>query len=497
MNTMDCLMNVLPVAIYWIDKHGVYQGCNFAQAMMFGFSTSADIVGKTSAELPLFKDNQLGAAQLDQMHFQTMKEGKQQISEELLFKEGEQRVYLMTKSPIFSAENEITALVVMSIDITNINENVSSKIALENILNNLPGHVYWKNLEGYYLGCNIQQARSCGFNSPDEVIGKTDYDMPWREQADLYRANDLQVMRTGVPVLAEEEGTLESGEVRTFLANKIPLRSIDKKIIGVLGISLDISEQKKMQAALKKAEGQIEGMTLVSAAMAHELRTPLATITMGMEGIEKYLQILLETYELAQQHQLKIKLIPPRLLNNLSKAVTNIKSETKHANMIVNMLLANLSFQKHQQSRKELSMAQCIQDALDQYVFPGDKRNLIYLDLKEDFAFYGDEILLSHILFNFLKNSLYFIEKARKGEIFITLKRSNEFNELHFKDTAQGVQAENLPKIFDQFYTKDTHHGTGIGLAFCKAVMESWHGKISCQSKYREYIEFTCFFGKN
>ena len=186
------------------------------------------------------------------------------------------------------------------------------------------------------------QALSCGFTSPSQMIRKTDYDMPWKEQADLYRKNDQEVMSTGASITTEEEGTLESGEIRTFLANKVPLRDDQNKTIGILGISLDITDLKKAQKALRKAEGQAEGMQLVSAAMAHELRTPLATIAMGAKGVEKYFHILLDSYRLAQQHHLPVKLIPNEQIEILSTVLANIKSEANQANMVINMLLANL-----------------------------------------------------------------------------------------------------------------------------------------------------------
>jgi two-component system, OmpR family, aerobic respiration control sensor histidine kinase ArcB len=498
---LEDIFNSLPGHVYWKNLEGYFLGCNLLQAKSAGFSSPEEMIGKTDYDMPWKEQANLYRAN----DLQVMKTGIPILTEEIGILEGSQEVhtFLVNKIPLRN-KGEIIGILGISLDMTTQkkiqdglkNENINHKIALENILNNLPGHVYWKNLTGYYLGCNIQQARTCGFNAPEEMIGNTDYDMPWKEQADFYRENDLQVMETGIPVLTEEEGTLENGEVHTFLANKIPLRDTDKKIIGILGISLDINEQKKMQAALKKAEGQIEGMTLVSAAVAHELRTPLATIMMGMQGIEKYLNTLLETYQLAQENQLQVKPIPSETLNKLANAISNIKSECTHANMMINMLLVNLSFQKHQQLKKESSIAKCIQDALNQYIFQGDIRSLLHVDLRQDFTFSGDAILLLHILFNFLKNSLYFIKKVRKGEIFISLNLGDEYNELHFKDTAQGIQPEDLSKIFDQFYTKDTHHGTGIGLAFCKAVMESWDGKIACHSKYGEYVEFICYFNK-
>lgn len=504
-NTTIALENILenlPGHVYWKDLKGRYLGCNLAQAKSAGFSSISDTIGKTDYEMPWKREQ----AELYNRNDKKVIETGVPIltEEEITLENGITHTYLANKTPLRDKEKRIVGVLGISLDMTHQKkildrlqkENINNKIALENILNNLPGHVYWKDLNGCFLGCNFLQAQSGGFTSSSEMVGKSDYEMPWKDQADLFKKNDQHVIRTGLPIQAEEKIKLKSGELLTVLSNKIPLRNERKEIIGVLGISLDISEQKKMQAALKKAEGQIEGMTLVSAAMAHELRTPLATITMGMQGIEKYLQSLIDAYQIAQEHQLSINPIPARLLTNLSNAVGNIKTEAKNANMVVNMLLANLSFQAGKLPTEKLSMLECIENALKQYPFSGDKQKLVHVDSNHDFVFEGEMLLFSHILFNLLKNSLYFIDKVGKGEIYISLHEEHSFNSLHFKDTGQGIKKQDLPLIFEQFFTKDTHHGTGIGLAFCKAVLDSWGGSITCHSEYGKYAEFNLNFPK-
>lgn len=85
--------------------------------------------------------------------------------------------------------------------------------------------------------------------------------------------------------------------------------------------------------------------------------------------------------------------------------------------------------------------------------------------------------------------------QLNKGNIQIWLERGNKYNELHFRDTGQGISADILPKIFDLFFTR-TYHGSGIGLALCKTVMRRCGGKIECVSVEKEFTEFTLFFPK-
>jgi len=103
---------------------------------------------------------------------------------------------------------------------------------------------------------------------------------------------------------------------------------------------------------------------------------------------------------------------------------------------------------------------------------------------------------MRHVLFNLLKNALYYIEAANKGEIYIRAEKTPDANILHFKDTGKGMASSMMPYVFERFYSK-TQHGTGIGLAFCKSVIESFGGKISCESVEGEHTTFILEFPKS
>ncbi|HBC71240.1 MAG TPA: ATP-binding protein [Coxiellaceae bacterium] len=97
------------------------------------------------------------------------------------------------------------------------------------------------------------------------------------------------------------------------------------------------------------------------------------------------------------------------------------------------------------------------------------------------------------MLFNLLKNALYYIARARKGQIYIHLENRENENRLYFKDTGKGIAKEMLSHIFNRFYSK-TDGGVGIGLSFCKMAMEWMGGSITCQSVEGEYTEFVLHF---
>jgi PAS domain S-box-containing protein len=130
-----------------------------------------------------------------------------------------------------------------------------SRQVLEVIFDTIPVRVFWKDINLNFLGCNTAFARDAGFEKPEDVVGKDDYMMGWRNQAGLYRADDLLVIESGnAKLLIEEPQTTPSGEQITLLTSKVPLINTTGKIIGVLGIYLDITERKHAEKALKESE---------------------------------------------------------------------------------------------------------------------------------------------------------------------------------------------------------------------------------------------------
>ena len=133
-----------------------------------------------------------------------------------------------------------------------------SRNMLQFILESIPVRVFWKDRDLRYLGCNTQFACDAGFQEPRELLGRDDFAMGWREHADLYRADDLEVMesrRAKVNIIEP----LTNPEGKTWLkTSKVPLSGPDGEIFGVLGVYEDITELKakedQLRASLQEKE---------------------------------------------------------------------------------------------------------------------------------------------------------------------------------------------------------------------------------------------------
>ena len=127
---------------------------------------------------------------------------------------------------------------------------------LRSILDHIPQNVFWKNRDSVYLGCGAKFAGLAGLKSPQDIVGKSDYDMPWgHTDADTYRAGDRKVIESGQASLHVEETQLTADGSQIYIqTNKVPLHDADGRVVGVLGIYEDVTERKHAEDALRRDE---------------------------------------------------------------------------------------------------------------------------------------------------------------------------------------------------------------------------------------------------
>ncbi|QOP41949.1 sensor domain-containing phosphodiesterase [Sulfurimonas marina] len=116
---------------------------------------------------------------------------------------------------------------------------------LSSIINSLPTRIFWKDKNLTYLGCNTAFAKDAGKSSSDEIIGKNDHQMPWKDQANLYNTDDLKVINSKKSKLFfEEPQTTPNGDTIWLRTSKLPLFDAQGEVMGIIGLYDDITEQK-------------------------------------------------------------------------------------------------------------------------------------------------------------------------------------------------------------------------------------------------------------
>lgn len=123
-----------------------------------------------------------------------------------------------------------------------------SQKMLQLVLDSIPVRVFWKDTESRYLGCNKLFAMDAGLESPELIVGKSDFDLGWKEQAEIYRDDDRHVIQSRQPKLNyEEPQTSPDGTSLWLKTSKIPLTDLSQTVIGVMGTYEDITEHKRQE----------------------------------------------------------------------------------------------------------------------------------------------------------------------------------------------------------------------------------------------------------
>ena len=164
------------------------------------------------------------------------------------------------------SDRSVDYMVAMLEDITekkkSSNRIVEVQMMLNRIINLLPVRVFWKDNDLKYLGCNKLFATDAGKSNSEELLGKDDYQMPWKEQADLYRNDDRAIIDSKSPKLNfEEPQTTPNGEKIWLKTSKVPLTDLEGNSIGILGTYEDITESKQKEEELRKLLMAVEQST--------------------------------------------------------------------------------------------------------------------------------------------------------------------------------------------------------------------------------------------
>ena len=379
-----------------------------------------------------------------------------------------------------------------------------SKVQLNKIIEKLPGNVWWKDKNLVYLGCNDRVTKVLGLSRKD-FTGKTDHELWDKKIADKLEEADLHVIKTGESLNIEEVIVEANGRHVTMLTNKTPLHDDENNIIGVLGTSTDITDRKKMEQELIRAKqlqekaqnAKIQGMMEIAAGIAHEIRTPLTSIQCATDA-KIYLDRLIAAYDMAEKAGLPVENIRPSHMEGLRNIFTSIDAEARESMHIIDMFLSNLKNMIKEANPGDYrlcSIKEAISVALARYPFDAIQKNIVIYTDVNDFKFYGVHLLVQHIIFNLMKNSLYYVGEKSGACINIHHEHDDTVNFLYFKDNGPGISEYDKTRVFDFGFSK-RKDGSGFGLTYCKTTMQQMGGDIAVRSELGKYTEFILTFPK-
>ena len=256
-----------PVGFHMFGPDRIITDINEAELAMIGYNRDEIVGKKTWADLIIPEQKQ----QFEKhWHDITTKGRVRDLEYTLVHKSGFTVNVVLNASSRFDDDGNLITTRGSVLNITRrkrVEKDLSeSRQMLELILDTIPTHVFWKDRESIFLGCNRHFAEDAGLKSSGEIVGRTDFDLTWKEQAPLYRADDKAVIESGQPKIDyEEPQTWYDGTSLWLRTSKMPLRDSEDNIIGILGTYEDITERKRAEETLKYRFELEEVITTISA----------------------------------------------------------------------------------------------------------------------------------------------------------------------------------------------------------------------------------------
>jgi len=430
------LIDNLPIAIYIKDTECRKIITNRTDLEIIGAKSEEEVLGKTDLETYSSEIGKRGYAE-DKKVIET---GVPFINHEEDFYDiaGVHRWLLTSKIPLTDENGKITGLVGTGRDVTE-QKKVEEKLIgerrlLRTLIDNLPVTIYVKDAECRKIIANRADLEVIGAKSEEEVLGKTDLDTFDNEIGQRGFADDKKVIDTGEAVLNREEDFYDNkGIQRWLLTSKIPLTDENGKIIGLVGIGRDITEQKKIQGELidakEKAEESDRLKSSFLANMSHEIRTPLNSII-------GFSELLSDPFFEQQQKDEFINTIIDNG-NNLLIIISDI------------MDFSMLESGQMKIRREVIPVKKLLSDLVADFSKKATRKGIeIRIDQSLnnlDVMIESDPYRIKQIFNNLIGNALKF---THEGYIEIGYKIQDKKIEFHVKDTGIGIVPEYHQTIF-------------------------------------------------
>lgn len=351
---------------------------------------------------------------------------------------------------------------------------------LRTLLETIPEAIWLKDPEGIYLACNPAFERVYD-TTEAALVGHTDYDFTDRANADFLRDKDKEAMAADRTIVSEEWVTYPATGDKVLMAkHKTPVRDGDGRLIGVLGMGRDITEERRASATLAEARDQAEAAnrakSLFLSRMSHELRTPLNAII----GFSELLKLDTDSPLAAQQLEF----------------VDHILNGGTHLLELVNEVLdlSKIESGKLEMNLEPVSLPHLMGECLHMSR-PQAARRGIHLEGASQArrAVLADPVRLRQVLLNLLSNA---IKYNRDGGTVSVSCSAAPHNRIHIavSDTGPGIPEARQGEVFQPFQRlgaeKTSIEGTGIGLAISKRIVEAMEGSIGFQSRPNQGATF-------
>jgi len=423
---------------------------------------------------------------------QTINTGQMQVFEYYLdFPEGTR--YFESRMVTYR-EDEILVIVRNITERKNIENLLKEREQyLQSIINTEPECVKIVLSDGTLMQMNSAGLNMIEADSFEQVMGKSIYPIVVPEYRDAFRKLTESVC-LGNQGLLEFEIIGLKGTRRWLETHAVSLRDAQNEIIGLLGVTRDITEHKKALEEIKQLNNELEEIIYTT---SHDLRSPLVNI----HGYSRELAI---TYD-EISNIFDSEEIVPSLRLKLSPLIKDIKQSMRYIDSGVSKMDSLLSglLKLSRTGRTELRM-----EEIDMNSLMTDIYNFMDFQVRESGAKVeiedlppckGDKELLNQLFSNLLNNALKFLDKGRESKIKVSGSIKNGGHIYYVEDNGIGISPEHLEKIFDIFYQLDSSRNDdeGLGLAIVKKIIRKHKGKVWVESELGKGSKFFVLLPKD
>lgn len=333
-----------------------------------------------------------------------------------------------------------------------------SKALLATVIETMPGLIYAKDRFGRMLLANKATLESIGKDWPQVEGRRDDEFLDDLKQAEIVMTNDRRVIEAGSVQELEEIVDFPNKGSRVFLSTKSPFGYVDGVASGMVGVSIDITERKRLARELLHVSRR-SAMGEMATAIAHEINQPLASITLFIDGS---LALLGKDYD-----------------GPLTAPLTRAKAQSMRAGEIIRRLRSFVSGGEDMKQPENLTV---IVDEACSLALLGARESGVTTAIvhkEADLTVFVDSVQIEQVVVNLVRNAI----DAMGGADGATLRIETGYGAdgmamLSVSDNGPGISAAIADRVFEAFVSTKGVKGMGIGLSICRTIIENHGGKI-------------------
>ncbi|MBK7998063.1 MAG: PAS domain-containing protein [Verrucomicrobia bacterium] len=526
---LHTLLDNLPDRIYFKDDQSRFTRISKAVTEQFKIGHPREAMGKTDRDF--FSAEHAEIAMRDEA--QVMETGQPILAkvEREILPDGSVTWALTSKLPLKNRQGKTIGNFGISRDITEIKrieEHLDAeRNLLRSLIDNLPDYIYVKDTEGRYLLDNIAHRRWLGADSESQVVGRRVSDFFPAEAVDRFTNDDLRVIQSGFALLNREELVEDRlGNKRWHATTKVPIRSKDGKVTGLVGISRDITERKLSVEAIREANAELarnkdelqrtltelqqsheevksaqfqliqaekmQSIGRLAAGVAHEVKNPLGILRMGTDYLAQNLKSSDENVALILSDMMDaIKRADGIIMGLLDFSVPHALDT--RAEDLSAVLEQSIGFVRHDLNEAGLKLVRELAGDLPPVWIDRNKMKQVFVNILMN-AIHATPaggtltVRTSCRVLGAVEHDAGSREadRIRAGETVVIAE---------VIDTGSGIPEEKLRHIFDPFFTtKETGKGTGLGLSVTKKIVELHGGSLDIRNRKEGGVAATIMF---